>query len=75
MTRAGMTLTYAGSAYRYDSVLVLQSFMDTCVLIVLIGCITCIIVVTIQTRWRKRELDRREKELEKREKELDKWQL
>lgn len=55
--------------------LVLQSYMDTCVMIVLIGCITCIIVVAIQTRWRKRELDLREKELERREKKLDKWQL
>ena len=72
MTRAGMTLTYAGSAY---SVQVLQSFMDTCVTIVLMGCITCIIVVAIQVHGRRRELARREKELEKREKELDKWQL
>ncbi len=70
-----MTLTYADSAYTCDSVLVLQSFMDTCVIIVLIGCITCILVAAIQTRWRKRDLDRREKELDRREKELDKWQL
>ena len=64
-----MTLTYAGSAQ------VLQSYMDACVLIVLIGCITCVIVVAIQVHGSKRELRRREKELEKREKELDKWQL
>ena len=64
-----MTLTYAGSAQ------VLQSYMDACVLIVLIGCITCVIVAAIQTHGSKRELRRREKELEKREKELDKWQL
>ena len=63
-------MTYAGSAYK-----VLQSFMDTCVLIVLIGCIACILVAAMQTHWRKRDLDRREKELERREKELDKWQL
>ena len=62
-------MTYAGS------VLVLQSFMDTCVTIVLIGCITCIIVAAIQVHGRKRELTRREKELDRREKELDKWQL
>lgn len=68
-------MTYAGSAYACDSVRVLQSYMDACVIIVLIGCITCIIVAAIQTRGRKRELDRREKELERREKELDKWQL
>ena len=70
MTRAETILTYAGSAYK-----VLQSYMDTCVMIVLIGCITYIIVSAMQTHWRKRELDRREKELERREKELDKWQL
>ena len=75
MTRTGKTLTYAGSAYRCDSVQVLQSFMDTCVIIVLIGCITCILVAAIQTRGRRRELTRREKELDRREKELDKWQL
>ena len=69
MTRAGMTLTYAGS------VQVLQSFMYTCVMIVLMGCITCVIVAAIQVHGRRRELNRREKELEKREKELDKWQL
>ena len=62
-------MTYAGS------VLVLQSFMDTCVTIVLIGCITCIIVAAIQVHGSKRELTRREKELDRREKELDKWQL
>lgn len=62
-------MTYAGS------VQVLQSYMDACVLIVLIGCITCILAAAIQAHWRKRDLDRREKELEKREKELDKWQL
>ena len=70
MTRTETTLTYAGSAYR-----ALQSFMDTCVMIVLMGCITCILVAAMQTRWRKRDLDRREKELDRREKELDKWQL
>ena len=64
-----MTLTYVGS------VQVLQSYMDTCVTIVLMGCITCIIVAAIQTHGSKRELKRREKELERREKELDKWQL
>lgn len=68
-------LPYVGSAYRCDSVQVLQSFMDTCVIIVLIGCISCVIVAAIQTHGRRRELDRREKELERREKELDKWQL
>ena len=62
-------MTYA------SSVQVLQSFMDMCVIIVLMGCITCIIVVAIQVHGRWRELDRREKELEKREKMLDKWQL
>lgn len=62
-------MTYA------SSVQVLQSFMDTCVLIVLIGCVTCILVAAIQAHGRRRELDRREKELERREKELDKWQL
>ena len=75
MTRAGTTLTYAGSAYTCDSVRVLQSYMDACVLIVLIGCITCLLVTVIQVHGRKRELDRREKELERREKVLDKWQL
>ena len=69
MTRAGKTLTYA------DSVQVLLSYMDACVTIVLIGCITCIIVAAIQARGRTRELRRREKELDRREKELDKWQL
>ena len=63
-------MTYAGSAYK-----VLQSYMDTCVMIVLIGCITCILVAAIQTHGRRRELERREKELDRREKELDKWQL
>ena len=62
-------MTYAGS------VQVLQSYMDKCVLIVLIGCITCIIVAAIQAHGRRRELERREKELDRREKELDKWQL
>ena len=62
-------MTYVGS------VQVLQSYMDTCVMIVLIGCITCIIVSAIQVHGSKRELKRREKDLEKREKELDKWQL
>lgn len=62
-------MTYVGS------VRILQSFMDTCVIIVLIGCMTCIIVAAIQVHGNKRELKRREKELEKREKELDKWQL
>lgn len=69
MTRTETTLTYA------DSVQVLQSYFDTCVLIVLMGCITCILVAAIQVHGSKRELERREKELEKREKELDKWQL
>ncbi len=68
-------LTYAGSAYTCASVRVLQSFMDACVIIVLMGCITCIIVAAIQVHGRRRELNRREKELEKREKVLDKWQL
>ncbi len=68
-------LNYAGSAYRCESVLVLQSFMDTCVIIVLIGCITCLLVTVIQVHGRRRELNRREKELERREKVLDKWQL
>lgn len=62
-------MTYAGS------VQVLQAYMDRCVMIVLLGCITCVIVAAIQTHGRRRELNRREKELEKREKELDKWQL
>lgn len=61
-------MTYAGS------VQVLQAYMDACVMIVLIGCMTCIIVAAIQTHGSKREL-RREKELDRREKELDKWQL
>ncbi len=69
MTRAGKTLTYASSAQ------VLQSYMDACVIIVLIGCITCILVAAIQTHGKKRELDRREQELDRREKKLDKWQL
>lgn len=62
-------MTYAGS------VQVLQSYMDMCVMIVLIGCMTCVIVAAIQAHGSKRELKRREKELERREKELDKWQL
>ena len=70
MTRTETTLTYAGSAYR-----ALQSFMYTCVMIVLMGCITCILVAAIQAHGSKRELDRREKELDRRENELDKWQL
>lgn len=57
------------------SVQVLQSYMDTCVVIVLMGCMTCILVAAIQTHGSKRELRRREKELDRREKELDKWQL
>ena len=64
-----MTLTYAGS------VQILQSYMDACVMIVLIGCITCVLVAAIQAHGRTRELRRREKELDRREKELDKWQL